>query len=87
MNNLSYSTQRKIILIGFLALPLALLALFTYYPAVRLVVQSFTDWDGISDSSRWIGFVLVWAALAVLSVDLLRNARRTRTLEPALERV
>ncbi|MCR2804638.1 carbohydrate ABC transporter permease [Paenibacillus soyae] len=56
MNNLSYSTQRKIILIGFLALPLALLALFTYYPAVRLVVQSFTDWDGISDSSRWIGF-------------------------------
>jgi chloramphenicol-sensitive protein RarD len=38
-------------------------------------------------ASRWIGFVLVWAALAVLSVDLLRNARRTRTLEPALERV
>lgn len=25
---------------------------------------------------RWIGFALVWAALAVLTVDMLRNARR-----------
>lgn len=55
MNNLSYSTQRKIILIGFLALPLALLALFTYYPAVRLIYQGFTDWDGLSSTSNWIG--------------------------------
>ncbi|MGO4376294.1 carbohydrate ABC transporter permease, partial [Paenibacillus sp. MCAF20] len=43
-------------LVGFLAIPLALLLLFTYYPAVRLVYLSFTDWDGISDASHWLGF-------------------------------
>jgi chloramphenicol-sensitive protein RarD len=37
-------------------------------------------------TSRWIGFALVWTALVVLSVDGLNNARRTRLLEPALER-
>ena len=37
-------------------------------------------------TSRWIGFVLVWMALVVLSVDGLHHARRTRLLEPALER-
>jgi len=55
MNNWSYSAQRKLILIAFLAVPLALLGMFTYYPAVRLLFQSFTDWDGISASSEWLG--------------------------------
>jgi raffinose/stachyose/melibiose transport system permease protein len=56
MNSMPYKTQRKLILVGFLAIPLALLLLFTYYPAVRLVYLSFTDWDGISDASHWLGF-------------------------------
>jgi raffinose/stachyose/melibiose transport system permease protein len=55
MNNWSYSAQRKLIMVAFLAVPLALLCMFTYYPAVRLLVQSFTDWDGISASSQWLG--------------------------------
>ncbi|OXS53360.1 ABC transporter permease [Cohnella sp. CIP 111063] len=55
MNNWSYSAQRKLIMVAFLAVPLALLCMFTYYPAVRLLVQSFTDWDGISASSEWLG--------------------------------
>ena len=29
---------------------------------------------------RWAGFLLVWLALAVLSVDLVRGARRARLL-------
>jgi chloramphenicol-sensitive protein RarD len=39
-------------------------------------------------TGRWVGFVLVWVALAVLSVDVLQHARRTRAtaLAPALER-
>jgi chloramphenicol-sensitive protein RarD len=38
-------------------------------------------------TSRWIGFALVWVALAVLSVDGLHHARgRRRVLEPAIER-
>ncbi|WP_424768813.1 carbohydrate ABC transporter permease [Paenibacillus sp. sgz302251] len=56
MNNLSYHAQRKLILAAFLAVPLALLCLFTFYPAIRLLFQSFTDWDGISASSEWLGF-------------------------------
>lgn len=55
MSNLSYKTQRILVNIGFLALPLLLLILFTYYPAVKLVYFSFTDWDGYSKETEWIG--------------------------------
>ncbi len=33
-------------------------------------------------TSRWIGFGLVWAALVLLTVDVLRNQRRVRVPEP-----
>ncbi|TYP74720.1 carbohydrate ABC transporter permease [Paenibacillus methanolicus] len=56
MGSISYNAQRKLILIGFLAIPLLLLGLLTYYPAVKLVYLSFTDWDGISSESMWLGF-------------------------------
>lgn len=55
MNALSYKAQRKLILISFLSIPLALLCLFTYYPAAKLIYLSFTDWNGISKSSEWLG--------------------------------
>lgn len=42
-------------MICFLTIPLAMLLLFTYYPAVRLVYLSFTSWDGISSDISWIG--------------------------------
>jgi chloramphenicol-sensitive protein RarD len=35
---------------------------------------------------RWIGFGIVWLALAILSADMLRAWRRTRTSAPAPER-
>ncbi|MEW9702072.1 carbohydrate ABC transporter permease [Paenibacillus sp. SI8] len=55
MLNLNYKTQRLIILSTFLTIPLILLATFTFYPALRLIQLSFTDWDGISQSYKWIG--------------------------------
>ena len=55
MSHISYPLQRKFILISFLLIPLALLALFTYYPAIRLVYLSFTSWDGISPVKEWLG--------------------------------
>ncbi|OMF36904.1 ABC transporter permease [Paenibacillus sp. FSL H8-0548] len=55
MNTLSYKAQRKLILISFLSIPLVLLCLFTYYPAVKLIYLSFTDWNGISKNSQWLG--------------------------------
>jgi raffinose/stachyose/melibiose transport system permease protein len=56
MNGISYKTQKTIILFGFLFLPIALLCLFTYYPAVKMIYLSFTSWDGFSKAVSWIGF-------------------------------
>jgi chloramphenicol-sensitive protein RarD len=36
-------------------------------------------------ASRWIGFLLVWVALIVLSADAVRTARRSRRTEPRPE--
>lgn len=55
MSHISYPLQRKLILISFLLIPLALLVIFTYYPAMRLVYLSFTSWDGISPVKEWLG--------------------------------
>lgn len=53
--NLSYKTQRKIVITTFLALPLILLLLFTYYPSVMLFYYSFTDWDGFGFDMNFVG--------------------------------
>lgn len=55
LNSLSYKTQKKVIIIGFLIVPLTLLCLFTFYPAIKLVYFSFTDWDGYSPDKHWVG--------------------------------
>ncbi|MFB9324742.1 carbohydrate ABC transporter permease [Paenibacillus aurantiacus] len=55
MSGLSYRTQRKLILGTFLAIPLLMLLIFTYYPAVRLVYLSFTDWNGTSSDYSFLG--------------------------------
>lgn len=55
MSHISYPLQRKLILISFLLIPLVLLVIFTYYPAMRLVYLSFTSWDGISPVKEWLG--------------------------------
>lgn len=55
MNGMSYKTQRKLVIIGFLAIPVLLLLTFTYYPAVRLIYYSFTDWDGLDNHVSWLG--------------------------------
>lgn len=57
MFNLSYKAQRYGILFGFLTVPLALLLMFSVYPALALVYFSFTDWDGLGFDMRWIGLV------------------------------
>jgi multiple sugar transport system permease protein len=54
--NFSYRTQKYLILVGFLTLPLALLFIFTLYPAGALLYFSFTEWDGLGYDMKWIGF-------------------------------
>jgi ABC-type sugar transport systems, permease components len=53
---ISYSKQKRIVLILFLAVPVMLLALFAYYPAAKLVQLSFTDWNGMDMNLHYVGF-------------------------------
>lgn len=50
-SNISYKGQRNIIIIAFLALPLALLVTFAFLPVINMFWYSFTDWNGYSDKN------------------------------------
>lgn len=39
----------------FLAVPLALLLVLTYYPVANMVAYSFTDWDGLDPEKTFVG--------------------------------
>lgn len=56
MFNLSYKTQRILILFGFLTIPVILSLTFSYYPALSLLYYSFTDWSGLGWEMNWVGF-------------------------------
>ncbi|WP_438434219.1 carbohydrate ABC transporter permease [Gorillibacterium sp. sgz500922] len=56
MFNLSYKAQRTVILVGFLIIPVALLLVLSYLPALSLVYYSFTDWTGVGWNMHWVGF-------------------------------
>ncbi|MGJ6969350.1 carbohydrate ABC transporter permease [Streptosporangium sp. G11] len=40
---------------AYLAVPVALLLTFTYVPVANLISYSFTDWDGLSPTSQYVG--------------------------------
>lgn len=48
-------TQKWLVVIGFLIIPLFLLITFTYLPFVDMVKYSFMKWDGFSPKKTWIG--------------------------------
>ncbi len=48
-------TKERVLIIGFLAIPIILLILFSYYPLVKLFQLSFTDWNGMSQEVNYIG--------------------------------
>ncbi|MNZ69807.1 L-arabinose transport system permease protein AraP [compost metagenome] len=55
-SRLPFNTQKRFVIIGFVALPLLLLLTFAYYPALELFRLSFTNWDGMSPNKEWIGW-------------------------------
>lgn len=64
-------------------LPLVTLGLLQYLaPVLQLLVGTFIQHEPLPPS-RLVGFVLVWVALAVLTVDGWRNRLRTVTAEQA----
>lgn len=54
--NLSYKTQRKIIIISFSLIPVVLLFTLAYLPVFNMFKYSFTNWNGYSKSFDYVGF-------------------------------
>lgn len=51
-----WKTSRDILIFSFVIIPVVLLILFKYYPAVKLLYYSFTNYDGISPDIKFVGF-------------------------------
>jgi chloramphenicol-sensitive protein RarD len=58
--------------------PLTLVGLLQYLVPVLQLLCGLLVFGETMPASRWIGFGLVWVALAVLSADGIRAARRRR---------
>lgn len=56
LSRLSFKSQKTVIIVSFVVIPLLLLMTFSYYPAVELFRLSFTNWDGMSPTSDYIGW-------------------------------
>lgn len=52
---MSYSTQRKFLIVSFLIIPVLLLAIFSYLPMINMFYYSLLEWDGFSKSKEFIG--------------------------------
>jgi chloramphenicol-sensitive protein RarD len=62
--------------------PLSTIGMLQYLgPILQFAVGVWVDHEAMP-TARWIGFGLIWAALAVLTVDALRQARRSRRALP-----
>lgn len=51
----SQKIQRTIFILCALIIPVALMVTFTYYPAVKLIYYSFSEWDGLRPNVDWMG--------------------------------
>ncbi|KIO67351.1 MULTISPECIES: carbohydrate ABC transporter permease [Bacillaceae] len=51
LSNMSYSAQRRFLIVSFLIVPLTLLITFTYIPVINMIGYSFTDWNGFSEKN------------------------------------
>lgn len=51
----SARAQRRTVIVGFLVVPLSMLAIFSLYPFLQLIWFSMTDWDGLSPVMEFVG--------------------------------
>lgn len=52
---LSQTAEKRIIIVAFTIIPIFLLLIFSYYPLVKMVQYSLTDWNGYSPKSSFVG--------------------------------
>lgn len=55
MLRISYKTQRKLLIVGFLIVPTILLITFSFVPLGNLFYYSFLKWNGYSKNKEFIG--------------------------------
>lgn len=53
---LTYKRQKVLTSVLFLAIPLVLLLVFNYLPAINMLFYSFTQWDGFGPIDKFVGF-------------------------------
>ena len=60
MIKIQKSSKKKqedtILIFCFLIIPVILMLMLSYYPAVKLLELSFSNWDGLSKSYEYVGF-------------------------------
>ncbi|CAB4833406.1 MAG: EamA family transporter RarD [Actinobacteria bacterium] len=57
-------------------LPLSTMGLLQYITPIILFIFGLTIFHDSMSTSRWIGFIIVWVALIVFSVDAVRQAKK-----------
>jgi chloramphenicol-sensitive protein RarD len=67
--------------------PLTVIGMLQYIAPILQFLIGLVIQHEAMPASRWIGFLLVWAALVILSVDAVRAARKKRRTAPQPEPV
>ncbi len=52
---LSQKAEKRLLIVSFTAIPVLLLIAFSYYPLVKMVQYSVTNWNGFSTNSDFVG--------------------------------
>jgi len=66
-------------------IPLSTLGLMQYLCPILLFILGVFAFGEAMSTSRWIGFILVWLSLVIMTLDGLRNARTNRNAADDLE--
>lgn len=55
LNKLSQKNQKRLIIFLFSIIPVILLLVFSYYPLIKMLQYSLTNWDGVSPTKDFVG--------------------------------
>ncbi|MEC3850744.1 EamA family transporter RarD [Paenarthrobacter ureafaciens] len=61
-------------------LPMTTIGLLQYFAPVLQFIVALTVFNEAMTTARWIGFCVVWLALILLTIDMLRTARKNSAL-------
>lgn len=54
-SKLSKEWEKRILVFSFTIIPVLLLLVFSYYPLIKMIQYSLTDWNGYSQNSNFVG--------------------------------